>query len=420
MKKANLIVKLRRSLPQAPRNVLAALERTAPRLGVTLYLVGGPVRDLLLGRATLDLDLTVEGDAPTLARQAAAALGARCLVHPAFLTATIKGQGFALDLATARAESYQRPGALPTVRPATIREDLLRRDFTINAMALALSGPRKGELLDPCGGQSDLEAGLIRALHQQSFQDDATRILRAARYEARFRFRLEERTLAWIRRDVGFLDTISGPRIRQELARILQEEEPERALRRLEDLGALRAIHPALSFPPERAEAFARLRQLLPSALPTAYWPLLAWPLPEGEAASLAARLALPRAQAQALAALPRLQQAARDMARPDLRPSQAVEALAPYPPAAIAALAAASKDEIVRDRCLAYLRRWRYVKPALDGHALLAMGLPPGPRVGEVLRRLRTAKLDGEVKSKRQEERLVRELLSHPEVRPR
>jgi len=415
MTRANLIDKLSTSLPPPGRRALAILVQLAEERRLALYLVGGPVRDLLLGAPILDLDLAVEGDAPALAREAAAALAIRCLVHPAFLTATLKGDGFGLDLATARSETYDHPGALPRVHPASVQEDVLRRDFSINALALPLTGPRRGELFDPCGGRADLEAGLVRVLHERSFVDDATRILRAVRYELRFGFRLEERTLAWLQRHAGYLETISGARIRQEFSRIFEEQQPERALLRLHELGALSQVHPSLSFDAPRARAFDSLRRLAPDAALAGYWPLLAWRLDDGEATALAGRLALTKPQSLAVCAMPRLRALEKPLSEPGLQPSAVAGMLSPYPPAAVWALAAATDGETVRERCLSYLRRWRYVKTSLNGTALLNLGVPAGPRVGEVLRRLKVAKLDGEVKSRRDEQRLVRSLLASP-----
>ena len=414
MKDPKLIDKLTGCLPGPAQHTLEALTRLAQEQGLALYLVGGPVRDLLLDASTLDLDLAVEGDARPLTRQLAALLATRCVEHPAFLTATVKGEGFSLDMATARSETYPHPGALPKVHPASIREDMLRRDFTINAMALALTGPQWGELLDPCRGQADLEAGLVRILHEGSFMDDATRIPRALRYEVRFGFRLEERTLAWLRRDVGYLETISGARLRQEISRILQEVEPERALLRLQELAVLPAIHPSLSFDGHRARALAALRRLAPEAMPATAWPLLAWGLQEGEAAALAGRLTLTKPQSQAVCALPRLRALEPSLSQPSLKPSQVVDMLSPYPSAAVWAFTAATPSEVARKHCLRYLRRWRYVKTSLDGHDLLGLGMPPGPAVGDVLSRLKASRLNGEVRSRREEEQLVRALLAY------
>ena len=403
--------KLNAALPPSASAALQALVRAARARSLALYAVGGCVRDLLLERPTLDLDLTLEGDAPALARTAAAGLpGVRCTVHPAFGTATIVGDTFRIDIASTRAESYERPGALPTVRPGSLRDDLARRDFTANAIALALTGDRAGDLLDPFRGLADLEAGLLRVLHEASFRDDATRILRGARYEARLGFRFEPQTLRWLRRDVRYLDTISGRRLRDELLRALHEPEPERILLRFQELGALAVIHSPLSFDEHRSAAFARLRELRGEGSASACLALLAWDLTPVQAAALAERLSLTRRESEAVRAAPKAK-ALLPALSGDLPPSRAVELLSPLPLAAVWALATAGTGAAA-ERALRYLHRWRYLKPALDGRALQALGAPPGPRLGEVLRRLKAAKLDGEVRTRRDEETLARSLL--------
>lgn len=415
MADANLIDKLNRGLPHAAREALAAVARHAQSEGLALYLVGGSVRDLLLGRSTLDVDLTLEGDAPTLARAFAAGFdGIRCVVHPAFRTATLRGAELRLDIATARVETYERPGALPAVRPGSLRDDLLRRDFTVNAMALALTGDQRGDIVDPFGGKATLEAGVLRVLHEDSFRDDATRILRGARYELRLGFRWESETLRWLRRDIAYLETISGPRIREELARTMREPEPERILLRLHEFRALAAIHPALTFGEDRMEAFARLRQIRAELSVTAYFALLAWDLSRQDAAALIARLSLNRRETDAVQAVPEVRELGRELAAGG-KASGTVRLLSPFPLAAVWALAA-SAEETARRRALRYLRRLRYVKPLLDGHALITFGARPGPQLGEVLRRLKVAKLDGEVRSRRDEETMARELLRSSE----
>ena len=160
-----------------------AADRASP-----LYIVGGRVRDLLLERPAADLDLVVEGDALELVRALALDQGGEAIVHPRFGTATYRNGTLRFDLATARTETYPRPGVLPDVRPSPIEEDLARRDFTVNAMALRLSPPDAGTLLDRFGSRQDVEDGLIRVLHDDSFIDDPTRIMRAIRYEQRLGF----------------------------------------------------------------------------------------------------------------------------------------------------------------------------------------------------------------------------------------
>ena len=195
----------------------------AQKRGQKLYLVGGVVRDLLLGRENFDLDLVVEGDAIALAQELAEARQCKLVTHQRFGTAKLTWDGGSADLATARSETYAKACALPTVNPSTIRDDLLRRDFTINAMAVALTPDLYGQLLDLYGGLSDLEGKLVRVLHGKSFIDDATRIWRAIRYEQRLSFHLESETLELVKRDAGYLKKVSGDRIRHELELILKE-----------------------------------------------------------------------------------------------------------------------------------------------------------------------------------------------------
>lgn len=410
---ANLIDKLYRGLLPQGRSGLEMAIGIADEMGLPFYLAGGSVRDLLLGRPLLDLDLVCQGDAPSLALRIARALGARCVVHAAFATATVSAPTFAFDIASARSETYPRPGALPRVQPAGLVEDLARRDFTINAMALALNGPDRGRLLDPHGGRQDLERGLIRVLHDGSFVDDATRILRALRYEARLGFRIEEHTLDLLRRQVGYLETISGARLRRELMLILQEDEPERALLRAQALGALAAIHSALTFDDGLAEAFALARRQALPERPLVYLALLARRWSEGDAAAVARRLALSKRQRQASEAMPQLRSLAGQLTAAGLRPSQVVETLSPFPTASLWAFALAADDLLARWRARLYLKEWRYVKPTLDGQALLALGVPAGPQLGEVLRRLRAAKLDGQVHSRDEEIAFVKSALA-------
>jgi tRNA nucleotidyltransferase (CCA-adding enzyme) len=425
MRDPKLIDKFAAALADPAKRFLAELLRIAEPHSAPLYLVGGPLRDLILDRPSLDIDILVEGDAMALARELADAAGARAVTHPAFLTATVRFTGHRLDLITARSETYARPGALPTVRPATIREDLLRRDFTINALALRLTGPENGEILDPTGGLADLDARLIRALHDRSFQDDATRILRAFRYATRLNFEIEPDTLARLKRELRYLDTISGARIHHEFARILAEDAPEKILRRLDEIVALAAVHPTLSFETEHAEAFARLRELHPSGARADYWPVLAWHLTEAEAADLARRLALTRTQRATLAAMAALKRLVFpsvaqgpspepvSLGDPHLKRSALAEVLSSFPLPTLWAFAALTDDPTVRDRLLDYLTKARNQRSRLTGDDLLAMGVPQGPQLGDILRRLRAAKLDGEATSREGEKRLARRLIA-------
>ncbi len=397
------------SLSREQVSALTRLTELADQRGSAVYLVGGPVRDLRLDLPPGDLDVAVEGDAIALAARLAETTGCRLVRHARFGTATVSGDGAHIDLASARSETYQTAGALPTVRPSTIDDDLHRRDFTINSMALALNGTAAGQLLDPSAGRADLDAGLIRVLHETSFQDDATRILRAARYEARFGFRLEEATRDLLVRDLPYLETISPARVHHELARTLLDPEPERALSRLANLGALRTLHPSLHFDSDLATAFQRLREIAPRAVPSAYWALLTWHAARSAAEPVIARLGLTRRQADAARALNALRE---HPPQSGARPSETASLFSAQPAAAVWALAAVGSGA-AREQAHAYMTRYRNVRPLLRGGDLLALGVQPGKPVGDVLARLRAAKLDGEVRTRADEERLVRDGLA-------
>ena len=214
----------------------------AARLDVHLFLVGGTVRDVLAGNQPADLDLSVVSGTAEFPLELAQELGGQVVARSQFGTSKLTIQGEVLDLATARKESYSHPGALPDVAPGSIQDDLARRDFTINSMAISLSPEDWGQLLDPFHGLQDLQHSLIRVLHSGSFTDDATRILRALRYSVRLRFRLEPETEALLRRDLPYMDTIGGDRVRNELIRVFREEGAVSTLKTAQEIGVLAAI----------------------------------------------------------------------------------------------------------------------------------------------------------------------------------
>ena len=216
---------LERRLAPDRLHLLRRAAAIAARRGARLYLVGGAVRDVLLGGSPTDLDVVADGAFAGLPDALASGLGGRVIARSQFDTAKLAVDDLTLDLARARTESYARPGALPDVRPGTMREDLTRRDFSVNAMAFSLTEGDWGVLLDPHGGAADLRARLIRVLHPGSFVDDATRILRAVRYAGRLGFEIESATRGLLERDLRRLDTISGDRLRRELALLLAEDE---------------------------------------------------------------------------------------------------------------------------------------------------------------------------------------------------
>ena len=405
----NLSPQLEEYLPQQILKLVKDAGRKASELGQEVYLVGGVVRDLFLGRANFDLDLVVKGDAVRLARELAKGSQAKLTVHSRFGTAKLAYPDFSLDLATARRETYKHPGALPTVQPGSLTDDLRRRDFSINAMALRLDPQRFGELIDPYHGKEALGRGLVRVLHPNSFIDDATRILRGLRYEQRLGFKFEPRTGELVRSDAAMLDTISGDRIRHELELILKEDYPERVFRRAEEMGVLSNLHPSLKGNGWLSEKFDQARRLYKRTPPSAlYLCLLIYSLTGKENERFISRLNFPKRLAQAMRHTLELKSQLHNLANPQLKPSDTYQLLRSYATQAIQANAVASESSTASQRVQLYLTKLRYVKPLLNGEDLQRMGIPPGPQLGKILDALHEARLNGEVKTREEEERLA------------
>ncbi len=386
----------------------AARKAAAPS---AIYAVGGYVRDLLLGRRNVDIDLVVEGDAIAVARRLVRPLNAVLASHPRFGTAHLRLPGDRrLDLATARRERYPHAAALPEVQPAPLLADLCRRDFSINAMAARIDRHRFGPLIDPLGGLRDLERGQIRILHGQSFIDDPTRLFRTARFEGRYRFLIARSTLRLMNAAVkdGAIGHLAGSRIFRELHLIAQEPSAPRIIWRLRDLGVLTAIHSKLALPPSTFGLLERVRQVLAQA-PS--MPLLEKSA-ESEAillgmlyiphpktvATVLKRLAPPHRIVEKLAADHKAcRRAAQKLARAvDLRQSRIARLLDSLSPEARVVLLAALAKGPAREAVSRYLTTsWRIV-PLLTGGDLHRLGLKPGPIYRRALAALRSAKLDG------------------------
>ena len=414
----NLSAKITEQLPRELVDFMQVAGEVAQRQGQKLYLVGGVVRDLLLNRTNFDLDLAVEGDAVNLARELTSINQGKIVTHPRFGTAKLKWDKWSVDLATARSEIYVRPGALPTVKPNAIKDDLFRRDFTINAMAIELNPSRYGQLLDLYGGRNDLEHKLVRVLHDKSFIDDATRIWRGLRYEQRLNFQLEPATLQLLKRDIAYLDTISGDRIRHELELILKEEYPEKVLHRADELEVLLKLHPALKGNGWLAEKFEQARKLSSPDLPSTvlYLALLAYRLSEEENEQLISYFKLAKSVTQTMRDAIGLKTRLKSLANPELSLSNIYSLLHGYSSLAVLVNSLASDSPVARQHIGLFLSKLRYIKPALIGKDITRMGLVPGPGIKEVLDLLLEAQLDGQVTTKRDEEGLVKRWLARVE----
>jgi tRNA nucleotidyltransferase (CCA-adding enzyme) len=424
---------LLRRLPQERLSLLRELGNLADEGGVSLYLVGGVVRDLLLKRENWDLDLTVEGDGVAFARLVADRYGAGLAVFERFATARLVfPDGLKMDIATTRRESYAQPAVLPTVQPASIEEDLYRRDFTINAIAMQLNPGQFGRLLDAYGGQRDLRAHTIRVLHAGSFQDDPTRIFRAIRFEQRFGFRLERPTLRLLVQaaSTNLIQQLSGPRLQNEILLLFAEHDPLRTIARLAQLKLLRFLHRRLCY----TKTVKRVITAVPKALawwarrfkdsvidrPIVYLMALSSESSPAVVAAMIQRLMLSREQAKNVSAGGhRVDRALKRLAnKGTVRPSQVYRLLADLSDEALVLLLAkqVSRQHGVRLRLLkrhllAYVKN-RAVKTALTGRDLQTMGLEPGPQYKTILGKLLDARIDGMITTEAEERAFIQKRL--------
>lgn len=430
------------ALPPLLMALVREIGRIAQQMDVNLYAVGGFVRDLLLDHHNIDIDFVAEGDAIALTRALRAEFGGDLRSHRRFGTGkwllnddtwrrVADRLGFPpsaldelpphLDFATARTEFYDAPTVLPEIERSSIKHDVHRRDFTINTLAIRLDPRHFGQLLDFYGGEVDLHRGRIRVLHSLSFVDDPTRILRAIRFEQRLGFTIEARTAELIQHAIPMLDRVSGDRVKHELELIFDEAQPERVLRRLDELGGLAHLHPDLRaddwlFAAYRALRAALARPLWPELasldpeLP--YFALFTHRLPRAATLQVCRRLHVRRRTVDTLAAVSRL---AAEMGLLDgpIRPSQLDRLLRKASDDALVTLWAAASTASTRDHLADYATRLRFVSPTIGGDALKERGLKPGPAYTHILAALRTAWLDGDVTTPAEEAALLDRLLA-------
>lgn len=447
----NLATRLEAALPPVRLQLLKAVVKVASEHGAALYVVGGFVRDLLLDRPSLDFDLVVEGDAIQLAHAIGRQYGGRITSHARFGTAkwhtgelrealierlTLAEPGEnqkevhandipdSLDLVTARTEFYTFPTALPTVERGSIKLDLHRRDFTINTLAIRLDGEHYGELHDYWGGLNDLRQKKVRVLHSLSFIDDPTRLLRAVRFEQRFGFQIEIRTLELMTQALPLLERISGDRIRHELDHMLIDPKVTSILARLNELNLLQTIHPKLTWDAWVETCLAKLQNQSPAD----YWELepgsdqnhnrqaaayIFWTvrLSRVEIASLAERLRLSAGLRRVLNSGRALWKQLTDLANQPI--SEQTIFLDEIPPLARYGVFLACEDGDSTRMLQQHAQKWTHIKASTDGETLRQRGLPPGPVYKEILGQLRSAWLDGKIHTPAEEEKLLEAILA-------
>jgi tRNA nucleotidyltransferase (CCA-adding enzyme) len=438
--KKNLAKLLENQLSPTRLALLKAIAAEAHEMRAPLYIVGGFVRDLLLKRPGQDFDIVVEGDAIALGRRLCDDFGGRIVSHRRFGTAKWQigeirkelaarlSEGHPLDpddlpespdLISARTEFYEYPTALPTVERSNIKLDLHRRDFTINTMALRLDGSHYGDLYDYWGGLVDLQDRLVRVLHSLSFVDDPTRLLRAVRFEQRFGFSIESRTLQLMIEANTIVRQVSGDRIRHELDLILSEKQAEAMLARLNELGIFNAIHPDFRWPEENAASFQRLLSSVPlpdwgcpdriGSLPVRkalFYTLWLASLPETVSLEIADRLRLPsQVQTAVLSAFALRKNI---VSYTKLPPSEVCAALDHYPITSLFVHCLITPPAEQRKLIETYAEKWRLVQPHTSGHTLEEMGIRPGPAYRRILDELRKGWLDGTIQSVEDEQAVL------------
>ena len=419
MVKHFLIHKMEAQLNPDIFNFLKDIGVSAQRFGYHSFLAGGVVRDLMLDRPLTDVDVVIEGDATKFARHIAQEIGSSVTAESQFNTAKLSFSSTSVDFASTRKESYSKPGELPKIEMADLSEDLHRRDFSINAMAIALDSNIFGQLIDPLYGENDIIQKKIRILHPDSFQDDPTRILRAVRYEQRLKFEMESSTKESLIAHCKYLHWISPDRLRNEFQKIFEEFQPEDSLTRATELGILGVILPGLSWPQidypdikdslrsDMASNFKLLISLLTASLD-----------PE-EREVLIGKLNMPTSWSRVVRSTNDFEEQKLKLEQWRLLPSEIHAILNKFEVPALEGWFTIEKQPKIRERIRYFVDVLRYKTPKLTGDDLIGLGVPPGPEVGVILRRLHQLVLDEPGGKPPIEEDLVNEFLNRDPEHP-
>lgn len=437
VKPRNVAKIMRDRLSAHTRSILELAGNLGRKLALPVYVVGGFVRDILLDRDNEDIDLVVEGNGIELAKALAEALDGRVREHRKFMTSVViytgpDGEELRIDVATARLEYYEYPAALPTVELSSIKMDLFRRDFTINALAIRLDCSPYGQMVDFFGGQRDIKDGIIRVLHTLSFVEDPTRCLRAVRFEQRYGFHLDPAAEKLIKNvlSLNLLDKLSSSRIYHEYSHMCTEPNPPACFMRMEELGLLKAVSPLLTLIPTRRETLLRMREMVswyhllyleePVQHWLAYFLALCHNLNYEDARSVYERLGLPpqrraavfhlREKARYLCA--RLESWQRKQSEKHTDVFGFWKMLEGLGLEFLLYLMAATDEEGLQKNLSRYITQWRREKADIGGSDLIALGLRPGPRFTEILRQVLAAKLNGTAATPEAQWALARELV--------
>ncbi len=414
-------------LPEEIRDLLCLVGDIAEKNHTPAYLVGGFVRDLLLGVTNLDLDIVVEGDGIGFAGKLSRALKARLVSHGRFGTATVSPSGnLKIDVASARSEIYPHAGSLPVVSMGTLENDLARRDFTINAMAISLNRGNFAQIVDLFGGEKDLRNKKIRVLHKESFRDDPTRILRAVRFSSRYGFKIEAVTLDLLKEAsaAGMLGEVNPQRLRDELVLILKEAEPLKEINSLKGLCGFDFISKGLKLKDETKALFTSVRRQIswfnknfPLRRKLDKWLIylfcLLEPLPDGEIKRFCAGFALRKGEEKRILSFKGIgHKFIAELNRGSLKPAKIFAMLEPLSYEVIIMLKAKYPKPNINRHIEDFFEIYNGMRLFVSGHDLHGFGLKPGPVYQQIFSRVLEAKLNGRLKTKQQELELIRRLV--------
>jgi tRNA nucleotidyltransferase (CCA-adding enzyme) len=416
----NLSSAMKSKFPSEIFNILKLSGKVASGLGLTAYLVGGSVRDLLRGEVNTDIDIVIEGDGIAFAQSLGRELKARVKTHSRFGTAVLVAGQLKFDVASSRTEFYESPAALPRVESSSIKKDLYRRDFTINTLAIRLNQDRFGQLLDFFGGQRDIKEKTIRILHNLSLIEDPTRAFRAIRFSERFGFKLSRQTVNLIKTAVkiNLFDKLSGSRLYDELGLLFIETEPVRAARRLAEFDLLRFIHSSLKLTDTLEDTFRAIQETIvwfkllffDEELNQSHLFLMALfgELKGSERTKAMQRLQVPSSVTRKInkgieeskKALPRLRRASNSNIYFTLEPLNLLTILFTM---------AKAKEKVQKKAVSLYLTKLRSTRPELTGEDMKNMGLKPGPVFKTILKSILEARLEGKIKNRQDEIEFVK-----------
>lgn len=421
-------------MPESILKLFELVAKVADENGYTAYVVGGFTRDLLLRTHSVDVDIVIEGDGVDFARKLAKKVKGRVHPHKKFKTAiVIMPDGFKLDVATARIEYYAHPAALPTVETSAIRNDLFRRDFSINAMAIKLNGAKANTLIDYFGGQADLKTHSLRVLHNLSFVEDPTRAYRAVRFEHRYGFTMGKQTISLLKNAVRqqLFNRLSGERLFSELEMILKERRPAGAVSRMKQLGLLKFIHPDLVFDSiaeklmDQCEDFLAWRNLAFPARSACKWKVYLMALFDRlEEINISEEKMISASAAQIIQKIATSLKQANDVIQQLNRPGAAPPSFlyrlfSPLSDEALIFVAAKSGNDQTRQAITSFFSSLRDVKPLICGGDILKLGVAPSKKVGAILEAVMNAQLDGEVKTKDEAQDMAKRVISEINVEP-